>query len=148
MNDRPTRILEAGVAVIIGPLLMFSLYLLIAGHNQPGGGFAGGLVAGVSVVLAWSAGGVEAVHRAVPIRSTVLMGSGVVAAAVTGFVPQMMGLDFLTSGYLELSIPLVGKVKATSALFFDVGVYLLVLGMAVALVRALGEVAPDPEVGA
>ena len=136
---RSSPILEAGVVAVAGPLLVFSLYLLFAGHNQPGGGFAGGLVAGVAVLLVWAAGGIAAVRRVLPLRSTTLMGAGLVVAALTGFLALVQGLSFLESGYTELTLPLVGKVKLVSALSFDIGVYLVVLGMALGLVKALGE---------
>ena len=139
MMRRPSPILEQGVLVAGGPLLVFSIYLLFAGHNQPGGGFAGGLVAGVAVVLAWATGGLEMVRRFIPIRSSALLGTGIVVSAMTGFLSLASGLGYLESGFVELSIPLIGKVKAVSALAFDVGVYLVVVGMSLGLVRALGE---------
>lgn len=138
MTGRRSVILELGVAAAGAPLLLFSVYLLAAGHNQPGGGFAGGLVAGVVVVLAWSAGGEDAVRSLVPIRSSALLGTGLSLSAGTGFVSLLAGGAFLESGYLEFSIPLVGTVKAVSALAFDAGVYLVVVGMTLALVRAIG----------
>jgi multicomponent Na+:H+ antiporter subunit A len=139
MNARPSPILEAGMAVASGPILMFSLYLLFAGHNQPGGGFAGGLVAGVVVVMAWVAGGPELVRRVLPVRSSALLGTGLLLAAGTGFVSLLAGAAFLESTAVTWSIPLVGEVKAVSVLVFDIGVYLVVVGMSVGLVRALGE---------
>ena len=147
MTNRPSPILEYGVLAAGSPLLVFSVYLLFAGHNQPGGGFAGGLVAGVAVVLAWSTGGLDMVRRIIPIRSSALLGLGIVISATTGFASLAIGLGYLESGYLELTIPLIGKVKAVSALAFDVGVYLVVVGMSLGLVRALGEErsTPDPE---
>jgi multicomponent Na+:H+ antiporter subunit A len=138
-TTRRSPILEAGVTALAGPLLVFSLYLLFAGHNQPGGGFAGGLVAGVAVLLTWTAGGTATVRRVLPFRATMLMGTGLVVAAVVGFASFLPGLGFLESGYVEASLPLFGKVKLVSALFFDIGVYLVVVGMALGLVRALGE---------
>lgn len=143
---RRSAILEAGVITVAGPLLVFSIYLLFAGHNQPGGGFSGGLVAGVSVVLMWIAGGTAALRRVLPVRSTVLMGSGLVVAAITGFASLLPGLEFLESGYIETSLPLFGEVKVVSALFFDIGVYLVVVGMALGLVKALGEEEAPAEV--
>ncbi len=145
-TTRSSAILEAGVIAVAGPLLAFSLYLLLAGHNQPGGGFAGGLVAGIAVLLVWAAGGTAAVRRVLPVRSTVLMGAGLVVAAFTGFASFIPGLEFLESGYVEVSVPAVGKVKFVSALLFDIGVYLVVVGMALGLVKALGEDAEPAEV--
>jgi multicomponent Na+:H+ antiporter subunit A len=139
MKLRPSPILEHGVVATAGPMLVFSLYLLLAGHNQPGGGFAGGLVAGVTVVLAWAAGGPDTVRRIVPFRSSALLGLGLVVATLTGFASLFGGSAFLESGYLEQTLPLVGKVKVVSALGFDIGVYLVVVGMSLGLVRALGD---------
>lgn len=136
--QRRSPILENGAVTVAGPLLVFSAYLLFVGHNQPGGGFAAGLVAGVAVVLAWTAGGPSTVARIIPMRSSALMGTGLVLAAVTGFSSLAVGAGFLESSYLEWVLPLVGKVKVVSALFFDIGVYLVVVGMSLGVVRALG----------
>jgi multicomponent Na+:H+ antiporter subunit A len=137
--SRPSPILQRGIVAAAGPILAFSIYMLFAGHNQPGGGFAGGLVAGVLVVLVWAAGGSETVQRVLPIRSTVLMGAGLVIAASTGFASLLAGGAYLESAYVEITLPVVGEVKLVSALAFDIGVYLTVLGMSLGLVRALGE---------
>lgn len=137
--NRPSAILEAGVIAVAGPMLAFSMYLLFAGHNQPGGGFAAGLVAGVTVLLVWAAGGTDTVRRVLPVRATILMGLGLLTASLTGFAALVPGLAFLESGYVERSVPLVGDVKVVSALFFDIGVYLTVVGMALGLIRSLGE---------
>lgn len=143
MKLRPSPILEHGVVSAAGPMLVFSLYLLLAGHNQPGGGFAGGLVAGVTVVLAWSAGGPSTVRRIIPVRASALLGLGLVIAASSGFVSLLSGGGFLESGYVTADVPLIGAIKLVSALGFDIGVYLVVVGMAVGLVRSLGEDASE-----
>ena len=139
MKMRPSPILDAGMAVASGPILVFSLYLLFAGHNQPGGGFAGGLVAGVVVVMAWIAGGPALLARVLPVRSSALLGVGLLLAAGTGFVSVLAGGSFLESASVTWAIPLVGEVKAVSVLVFDVGVYLVVVGMALGLVRSFGD---------
>lgn len=147
MKQRTSPILEAGIVTVSGPLLAFSLYLLLAGHNQPGGGFAGGLVAGTTVLLVWSAGGLRLLRRVLPIRSTALMGAGLILAVVVGFAAAIPGLAFLESGYVELSVPLVGPTKLVSALLFDVGVYLVIVGITLGLIRSLGEERSDQPVG-
>jgi multicomponent Na+:H+ antiporter subunit A len=144
--ERQSAILDAGITVASGPILVFSLFLLAAGHNQPGGGFAGGLVAGVAVILAWAGGGTDLVRRIVPLRSSALMGTGLLISTLTGLAPLLLDLGFLESGYIEFDVPVIGKVKLVSAVLFDIGVYLLVIGMSLALVRALGESGPaEPE---
>jgi multicomponent Na+:H+ antiporter subunit A len=142
---RPSPILSRGVSVAAGPILTFSLYLLFAGHNQPGGGFAGGLVAGVLIAVIAASGGVEAVRRFVPLRSTVLMGLGVTLASATGFASMLTGSGFLESGYIEFDLPLLGDLKIVSALVFDLGVYLVVVGISLSLIRALGSPLADRE---
>jgi len=139
VRQHPSSILEHGVVVASGPIVVFSLYLLFTGHNQPGGGFAGGLVAGVAVVLAWSAGGLQTVQLLIPLRSAVLLGTGLIVSTLVGFASLIAGLSYLESAFFEASIPLVGDVKVVSALAFDVGVYLVVVGMILGLVQALGK---------
>jgi multicomponent Na+:H+ antiporter subunit A len=134
--------MERGVLAAGRPILVFSLYLLFAGHNQPGGGFSGGLVGSALVVLAWVAGGTRLVSALIPVRATTLLGVGLALAALTGFASVALGGGFLESGALELDIPLVGTVKAVSPLVFDMGVYLVVIGMTLGMVRSLGE---EPE---
>jgi multicomponent Na+:H+ antiporter subunit A len=140
---RSSAILDAGITVVSGPILVFSLYLLSAGHNQPGGGFAGGLVAGVFILLAWAGGGTPLVNRLVPLRSSALLGIGLLLATLTSIAPLFLGLGFLESGYIKFHIAVIGEVKLVSAVVFDIGVYLLVIGMALRLVASLGDVAPS-----
>ena len=139
MKSRPSPILDAGMAIAAGPILVLSLYLLFAGHNQPGGGFAGGLVAGVMVVIAWEVGGTEMMDRILPVRSSALLGTGLLLASGTGFASLIRGGAYLESASVTASIPLVGSLKVVSVLAFDIGVYLVVVGMALWLVRELGE---------
>ena len=141
-RERQSAILDAGITVASGPILVFSLYLLAAGHNQPGGGFAGGLVGGVAVLLAWAGGGTELVRRIVPLRASALMGAGLLISTLTALAPLALDMGFLESGYIEFAVPAIGDVKLVSAVLFDIGVYLLVVGMSLGLVRALGESGP------
>ena len=96
------------------------------------------VVAGVGVLLAWAAGGTPQLRRLVPFRATVLLGLGLVLAAISAFVPLVLGAGFGESAIVEFTLPPFGDVKFVSVLIFDVGVYLVVLGMALALVRSVG----------
>ena len=135
---RRSVVLETAVRLVFHTVLVFSLYLLLAGHNQPGGGFVGGLVAGLAFVLRYLAGGRSALREAVPVDPGVPLGLGLVLAAGTGCVALVVGGDFLESGVLSLDVPVLGLVKATSALAFDTGVYFVVVGLVLGVLRTLG----------
>jgi len=135
---RRSVVLETAVRLVFHTILVFGVYLLFAGHNQPGGGFVGGLVAGLAFVLRYLAGGRSALRAAVPIDPGVLLGLGLLLAALTGVVALPLGGDFLESGVLKATLPLLGEVKLVSALFFDMGVFLVVVGLVLALLRTLG----------
>ena len=137
MNNR-SLILDTSLRLIYHPVLVLSLYLLFAGHNQPGGGFVGGLVAGAAFVLRYIAGGRAALAAAVPIDPGVPVGGGLVLAAGTGMAAWVFGGQFLENGKVELVLPLLGAIKATSALPFDTGVYLVVVGLVLGVLRTLG----------
>ena len=135
---RRSVVLETAVRLVFHTVLVFSLYLLFAGHNQPGGGFVGGLVAGAAFVLRYVAGGRAALKAAVPLDPGIPVGGGLVLAAGTGAAAWLFGGQFLESGKVELDLPVLGLVKATSALPFDTGVYLVVAGLVLAVLRTLG----------
>ena len=135
---RRSVVLETAVRLVFHTVLVFSLYLLFAGHNQPGGGFVGGLVAGAAFILRYVAGGRAALAAAVPVDPGVPLGGGLVLASVTGIGGWVAGGQFLESGYVELDLPLLGVAKLTSALPFDAGVYLVVVGLVLGVLRTLG----------
>ena len=135
---RRSVVLETAVRLVFHTVLVFSLYLLFAGHNQPGGGFVGGLVAGAAFVLRYVSGGRAALKAAVPVDPGLPVGGGVVLAAGTGMAAWLFGGQFLESGKVELELPVLGTLKATSALPFDVGVFLVVVGLVLAVLRTLG----------
>jgi multisubunit Na+/H+ antiporter MnhB subunit len=118
--------------------VVFSLYLLFAGHNAPGGGFVGGLVAGAALVLQYAGHGADSVRALLRVRHEVLLGAGLLLAGLTGLSPMLSGGQFLQSAYVELHLPLLGSVSLVSVLAFDIGVYLVVVGLVLAVLRTLG----------
>jgi multicomponent Na+:H+ antiporter subunit A len=137
-HDR-SPILATSAPAIFVTAMAFSLYLLFAGHDAPGGGFVGGLVAGAALVLRYADAGVAAVRRLVPLPPPVLLGSGLGLAVLTGAVPWIGGADFLESAELHVELPVLGTVETTSALPFDVGVYLVVVGVVLSIIQLLGD---------
>jgi multicomponent Na+:H+ antiporter subunit A len=118
-------------------VLVTSLYLLFAGHNAPGGGFIGGLVAAAAVFLRYvSAGPDERGLTRTP--SEVLLGVGLLCSLAAGMSSVLVGDTFLEAWTFEEDLGVLGTVKFTSSLPFDIGVYLVVLGLAVAVVDSLG----------
>jgi multicomponent Na+:H+ antiporter subunit A len=135
---RRSVILETCVRLAFHTVLVFGVYLLFAGHNQPGGGFIGGLVAGSAFVLRYVAGGRAELRAAVPTDPGLLLGAGILLATVTGMGSWLFGADFLSSDYGTLVLPLLGDVKASTVLLFDLGVFLVVIGLVLTLLRTLG----------
>ena len=87
MRSERSPILEVGVDSVFHTILIFSIFLLIVGHNSPGGGFVGGLVAGAALVLRYVSGGQAEVRRFVPFEPETLFAVGLLVAATTGIVP-------------------------------------------------------------
>lgn len=137
-------ILDRSVRVIFHAVLMASLWLLFAGHNQPGGGFVGGLVAGSAVAMHYVAGGIDEVRRISRFRPWDILGSGLLLSATMAVLPIFVGDDVLETALLSWEMPLLGTVKTTTALPFDVGVYLLVVGLVLMVFEAFGD-EPPPE---
>lgn len=135
---RRSTILETVVRLIFPTVLLLSVLLLMRGHNQPGGGFVGGLVAGLGFVLRYVAGGRAELRSAVPVAPGLPLGLGLALAAGTGATSWLFGGQFLESGILKLHPPLLGEVKIVSALAFDIGVYFVVVGLVLAILRTLG----------
>ncbi len=137
-------VLDRSVRVIFHAVLMGSLWLLFAGHNRPGGGFVGGLVAGAALAMQYVAGGIDEVRRVSRFRPWTILGSGLLLAGMTAVVPLLLGHEVLETALLDVDLPLMGTVKTTSALPFDVGVYLLVVGLVLMVFEAFGD-EPAPE---
>jgi len=135
----PSLILERCVSGLFHTALLFSLFLLFAGHNAPGGGFVGGLVAGAAFVLRYVQGGTEEVGRTTPLSSAGMVGIGLALTVTTGAAAWLTGGEFLKSGKLSLDLPVLGTVKTTTALVFDIGVYLVVVGLVVGMLLSLGQ---------
>ncbi|ROP63828.1 Na+/H+ antiporter subunit A [Curtobacterium sp. ZW137] len=133
-----SALLDVVVRLLFHGLIVLSVYLLFAGHNAAGGGFAGGLVAGIALAARYLAGGPAELGAAAPVRAGRLLGLGVATAAVTAIVPLFFGREALYSEFFEATVPVLGHVEFVTATFFDIGVYLVVVGLVLDVLRSLG----------
>lgn len=136
--DRRSIVFEVVTRLIFHVIIMFSIYLLVAGHNLPGGGFAAGMVTGLALMVRYLAGGRYELDEAAPIDAGILIGTGLFVAALAGLLPMAFGgVPQQTADYY-LPIPLLGEVHLVSSVFFDIGVYLVVVGLILDLLRTFG----------
>jgi multicomponent Na+:H+ antiporter subunit A len=141
MHIRFSPLLATGARTMIPTLVVLSLYLLVVGHDLPGGGFAGGLLGASALLLLYLAFGDRGVRRALPTEPEIIMGTGLAIAFAAGAFGLLVEGTFLDAVSASADLPLVGTVKITSVLVFDAGVYLVVLGLiGTAIVRLGGEV--------
>ncbi|MCE4025899.1 Na+/H+ antiporter subunit A [Microbacterium sp. Au-Mic1] len=131
-------LLEVIVRILFHTIIVVSIYLLFAGHNAPGGGFAGGLVAGMALVMRYIAGGRWELGAAAPTDAGRLLGAGLILAVGAAVVPLFFGMAPLTSTVWEAEIPVIGHIEFVSSTFFDIGVYLVVIGLVLDVLRSLG----------
>ncbi|WP_300345340.1 Na+/H+ antiporter subunit A [Nesterenkonia sp.] len=131
-------IFEVVTRLIFHATILLSIYLLLAGHNSPGGGFAGGLLAGLAFLLRYLAGGRYELEAAIPFSAGALMGWGLAVACFTGLLPLFAGGAAFQSFVVDLHLPVFGEHHLVSSVLFDVGVYLVVVGLIVDVLRSLG----------
>ncbi|MFG1812226.1 Na+/H+ antiporter subunit A [Kribbella sp. NPDC049174] len=136
--ERRSIIFEVVTRLIFHTIVVFSIYLLLSGHNNPGGGFAAGLVTGLALMVRYLAGGRYELDEAAPVDAGALMGLGLFVATVSGLAPLAFGGAVLQSAVVDLHLPLLGDVHLVTSVFFDVGVYLVVAGLMLDLLRSLG----------
>jgi multicomponent Na+:H+ antiporter subunit A len=130
---------EVSVRIVFAAVLLGSLWLLFAGHNQPGGGFVGGIVAGAAVSLRYVSGGLADVRKLSRGKPWMVLGAGLLISVSTAIVPLLFGHSVLDVGSVELDLPVLGEVKMSSALIFDIGVYLAVIGLAMMVFESFGD---------
>lgn len=137
-SQRRSIVFEVVTRLIFHSVVVFSIYLLLAGHNQPGGGFAAGIVTGIALIIRYFAGGKYELDEAAPIDAGVLMGSGLFVAAGAGLVPLLFGGAVLQSAIVDVALGPVGTLHLVTSTFFDIGVYLVVVALILDLLRTFG----------
>jgi multicomponent Na+:H+ antiporter subunit B len=120
-------------------MLLFSVFMLITGHDRPGGGFSGGLIAAAAFVMHSLASGVSSAQRSLRIEPRALAAWGLVIALAAAALPWLGGHPFLYGQWAEFVLPIAGAVELGTPLLFDLGVYLLVIGATLKIMFSLGE---------
>jgi multicomponent Na+:H+ antiporter subunit B len=133
-----TIILKTASQYLLPLLLLFSVFILLRGHYLPGGGFVGGLVASIAFVLHSFANGLENTRKLLRINVSWMMPIGLALAFLAGLSPVLFHGDaFMTVMWYPDEIPVIGKVG--TALLFDLGVYLVVVGVALTIIFTISE---------
>ena len=131
-------ILHTATRMMIGVLVLFSLFLFFRGHDEPGGGFIGGLVGAGAFTLYAIAFGTESTRSILRVHPITLIAIGLASLVVSGVIPMFLGEPFLTGKWLFLEYG-NSEVKLSTPLLFDIGVYLCVVGFIVAVIFSLEE---------
>ena len=133
-----SSILQTAARLLMPLLLLFAIFLMLRGHNQPGGGFVGGLVVAASFVLYSIAFGVDAARRALLVRTSTLLGIGLLVALVSGLPGVVLGRPFMTSVWTMVALAST-EFDIGTPLVFDIGVFLAVIGVVLTIVFTLAE---------
>lgn len=129
------------LARLILPLaLLVSVFIFLRGHNEPGGGFIAGLITAVALILLQVAYGQRWVQTRMGVRFPNLAASGVLIATATGLISLLLGYPFLTSAFGHFNLPLIGEIELASAMLFDLGVYLTVVGGTLLILSGVGRI--------
>ena len=129
---------DVSTRILFPSMMVLSLYFFFGGHNAPGGGFAGGLVAALALILRYLAGGRAELDQALPLDGGRTMAVGLLLSLSAVITPMLLGYPPLTTGYTKVGVPLIGDVSLPSALIFDAGVYLIVVGLTLYVLSSLG----------
>lgn len=125
------------VAIVI--IFTFAINLFISGHHFPGGGFIGGLTFASGLILLFLTFGIENVRKNIPLDFKVVAAVGVLIAVFTGVGAIAFDAPFLTQTFGYFSIPVFGKTELATAVLFDVGVALAVIGTALTIIMSIGD---------
>jgi multicomponent Na+:H+ antiporter subunit B len=135
-------IFRVAARLLVPVLMLFAVFMMLRGHNLPGGGFVGGLVAASAFVLYALAAGVDRAREVLRVEPQTLLGGGLALAYGAGFLALALGEPFLTGLWVDLHIPVLGHLHLGSTLIFDLGVMLVVIGTVLLMVFSVEDRLP------
>jgi len=130
-------ILKTASTYLLPILLLFSIFILLRGHYYPGGGFVGGLIAAIAFVLHGFTYGVDSTLKLMPVHPGALIPIGLGLSALSMFLPVFFGKPVMSSMWLPTPVPVIGMIGTT--LFFDIGVYLVVIGVVLTILFSISQ---------
>lgn len=139
-RDSHPMLLQVQARILFPIMLMIAVFIFLRGHNLPGGGFIAGLIAALAIILQNLANGIVWTADRLSIGMHRVIATGLLFAAGTGIVSMLLGYPFLTSAFTYLYWPVVGKFEIASALLFDLGVFLVVVGSTVMILVQMGKI--------
>ncbi|MCY9787270.1 Na+/H+ antiporter subunit A [Nocardiopsis sp. EMB25] len=137
-TERRSVIFEVISRFLFPVIMVISVYLLLTGHSAIGGGFAGGIVAGLALIVRYLAGGRFELYATAWVQPGALIGAGLALSTGMALAGPLFGDDILSGGSLDVHVPFLGHLHLTTSLVFDTGVYLLVIGLILDILRSLG----------
>lgn len=132
-------LLQSITKVVVFIILTLALYLFFSGHNNPGGGFVGGLVLASSFVLMLLAFDMDTVKQGIPVDFKLVAATGAAIVLLTGFGATIFGEPFLYQTFTMIELPLFGKVELATVTIFETGVALAVVGVVVTIILSISE---------
>lgn len=133
-------IMQTLTRLLLPLMLLVAIFIFLRGHNMPGGGFIAGLIAAVALTVQYMSNGISWTSERIKVDMHRIIASGLLIATLTGVVAMFFGASFLTSAYTHLHLPLVGEFEVASAMGFDLGVFLVVVGATVMILLQLGKI--------
>lgn len=132
-------ILQMATKIVAFIIFLFSLHIFFTGHNNPGGGFVGGLLTSGAIVLLLLTYDIKTVTNILPIDYKIMIAIGLLFAIGTGLGSFLFDVPFLTHAFDDFTLPLLGKTSLHTAVLFDIGVYLVVVGSTMTIIQTIGE---------
>lgn len=132
-------IFQTATKVVVFIIIIYSLHLFFSGHYTPGGGFIGGLMTASGIVLLLLAFDIRTIVNILPIDYIKMTATGLLIALLTGIGSFFFDVPFLTHTFSYVDLPVLGTTSLATAVLFDLGVYLVVIGVTMTIIQTIGE---------
>ncbi|MDG5471800.1 Na(+)/H(+) antiporter subunit B [Jeotgalibacillus sp. ET6] len=139
MKKTNDLILQTVTKVISFIIILFSIHLFFAGHYTPGGGFIGGLMTAAALVLLLLAYDIKTLDKILPFDYKLMTAAGLLIAVLTAAGSLLFNVPFFTHAYDYFDLPLLGETSLHTAVLFDIGVYMVVIGITMTIIQTIGE---------